>query len=71
MIEWLHDITHNEWFVLVDLVFHMFILGHVIAHICRAGKRLHRWVHEPLRRWWRSLFVQSQTEDNNMMEDAA
>lgn len=44
------SITSNPWFVLVDITFHTVVIWHVIAHVCRAGKRLHQKVHVPLRR---------------------
>lgn len=50
-MELLHGITHASWFVAVDLAFHIIVIGHVVHHMCRAGKRLHQWVHEPVARW--------------------
>lgn len=33
MVEYVHDITHADWFVWVDLAFHLWLIGHVVNHI--------------------------------------
>lgn len=50
VFEWMDHVAHQPWFRTVDFVFHVVVFWHVLAHICRAGRRLHRWVHRPLLR---------------------
>lgn len=50
VFEWMDYVAHQSWFRAIDFVFHVFVFWHVVAHVCRAGKRLHRWVHRPLLR---------------------
>ena len=44
LAEMLHSVTHHPWFVVLDLTFHVVVFGHVVAHVCRMGKRLHQFV---------------------------
>lgn len=44
----LDTITGHSLFKIVDFTFHIVIFWHVVAHVCKAGKRFHRWIHKPL-----------------------
>ncbi len=40
--DWMEAIESHPWFVLLDMAFHLFIIGHVVHHVWHASHR-HLW----------------------------
>jgi hypothetical protein len=51
----MHSITESPWFAIPDMAFHIVVVGHVVAHLCKAGKSIHQKVHVPAARLWARL----------------
>lgn len=69
LAETFNTITSNPWFTLVDITFHAVVIWHVIAHVCRAGKRLHQKVHVPLRRARKWMWPDAPTSWASLLDD--